>query len=231
MTTPVIDQSQPVRVEVERPADAIQAFNEIYTEAAGDHTQIPWAHGKPNPTLVRWLDEVGSCIIRPGARVVVVGSGLGDDVAFLAERGYEVVGFDAASAAVESAKQRHPELSRTFMEADLFDLPGRLLGRHDLVVEIHTIQALPMDCRPEVAAAITSLLNHHGILFLSSRTRPDDVPPEAAEGPPWEPTPDEMRTLMADAGLEAASDAGGFEVYHDDNDPPVRRIRAAFRRR
>ncbi|MCA9310929.1 MAG: methyltransferase domain-containing protein [Phycisphaerales bacterium] len=231
MTPPVLTHQETIRLDLPDSAAIVDAFNAIYEEAAGDPARIPWAHGKPNPTLLRWLDEHGCAVIRPGARVAVVGCGLGDDVALLTERGYEATGFDAAPCAIETARARHPDLRRALLVADLFDLPGRLLGRFDLVVEIHTLQALPPRFRPELAEAIASLLNHHGILFISSRVRPESVSLDSLEEAPFPFTPVEMQELCGQAGLEVADDAGGFLDNEDENQPPVRRIRAAFRRR
>ena len=121
-------------------------------------------------------------------------------------------------------------LSRSFVEADCVDLPGRLRGRFDLAVEVHTLQALPPRFRSGLAAGIASLLNHHGVLFVSSRARVASVPLESMVKAPYAFTADEMLRLLGEAGLEIADDAGGFIEYEDRNDPPVSRLRGAFRR-
>ena len=54
-------------------------FEAIYATAGGDASRIPWSDGIPNPALVTWLDTVGPSLVRCGARVAVVGCGLGED--------------------------------------------------------------------------------------------------------------------------------------------------------
>lgn len=203
----------------------LSTFDGIYREANGDVSRIPWAHRKPCPSLIAWLNAEGSRCIRPGSRVVVVGCGLGEDAAALAERGYDVTAFDACPAAVESARRLRPEMARCFIEADLFNLPARLVHRYELVVEVHTLQSLPPQHRHALAEGMSRLLAPRGVLLAIARARDDSIPVEGLEGPPFPLTACELRDVMASCGLSPMS---AVDDFVDDNSPPVRRLRGVF---
>lgn len=206
-------------------AELARDFDAIYRDASGERARVRWDDGRPNPHLVSWLDRCAADCVRPGSRVAVVGCGLGDDARLLARRGYEVSAFDVSPTAIEWAKSIDPDWASIFSVADLFALPSRWRHRFDLVVEIHTVQALPPATRSDSMAAIASLLHPHGQLLLICRGA--ERPQTIEEGPPWALTGDELRALIADAGLEAPE---GIEIFLDDETPPQRRMRTVLRR-
>jgi len=205
----------------------LHRFEAIYRDSAGDPGKIPWAHRQPCPALLTWLDAEAPSLIRPGARVAVVGCGLGEDACALADRGYEVVGFDACPSAIQWATKLHPGRGVTFVEANLFDLPTRLQRRFDLVVEVHTLQALPPAFRHDLAAGMASMLNGKGYLLAIARGRAPHVPLNDNDGPPFPLTAHELLDVMAGAGLDPVR---AIDDFMDDNVPPVRRLRGAFHR-
>jgi SAM-dependent methyltransferase len=210
------------------PEALIERFDALYRDSGGDVTRVPWAHARANPCMVAWLNVEAPNLLRPGARVAVIGCGFGEDAAALADRGYDVTAFDACPSAIEHAKRRHGHIARSFLVADLMHLPSRLHHRFDLAVEVHTLQALPPEHRPALAAGMADLLSHRGVLLAVARGRDDAQPLNEVDGPPWSLTPDEMIEVMDGAGLAPARPLDDFE---DDNSPPVRRIRGIFRRR
>lgn len=200
-------------------------FETIYREASGDAALVPWADGEPNPALVAWLNSEAPGLIRPGATVAVVGCGLGDDVRELADRGYDVVGFDCSPTAVAWARRRHTAIADRLLIADLFNLAPALRRRHDLVVEINTLQALGPALRPDACAGIVALARPRGSVLAVCRARDDGE--ALPENPPYPLTGAELEGLMAAQGL---SPMRPLETFTDSETPPVRRLRGVFRR-
>ncbi len=142
-----------------------QWFEEVYVKAQGDTNNISWADLRPNPFLLDWLETVEPDTHNKSA--VVVGCGLGDDAEELAERGYNVTAFDVSATAVDWCRQRFPNSKVTYTQADLFKLPAD--WKFDFVLEINTIQAIPVTVRREVINAIAGLVAPAGTLLAIGR--------------------------------------------------------------
>ncbi|MHC4414231.1 MAG: class I SAM-dependent methyltransferase [Planctomycetota bacterium] len=207
------------------PKTSVDYFEAIYAEAAGDPARIPWAVRRPNPALVNWLNAVAPSLVRCGARVAMVGCGLGDDARELMRRGYEVTGFDCSATAIRWAKSLDPDHVEGYVQADLFNPPARWVHRFDLVVEVNNIESLSPDRHRDAVSALADLLTPHGRLLIICRGA--DEPIGAADGPPWPLTERELLEATAVAGLAADGPVCSFT---DDEDPPVKRVRAVFRR-
>jgi SAM-dependent methyltransferase len=202
----------------------VEFFESIYGEARGDVARIPWAEERPHPALVNWLNAVAPSVIRCGARVAVVGCGLGDDALELLKRGYDVTAFDCSPTAVRWARERDPEHASAYVVADLFEPPARWRHRFDLVVEVNNLQALLPEQRGEAMRCMTDLMSRHGGLLVIGRATGTPV---SAEGdPPWPLTENDLRELASDAGL--APD-GPVTIFADDEKPSVLRMRALLR--
>jgi len=226
---------KPVRVETGlSPPESADAgawcayYDEVYRAARGDAGRIPWADGRANPGLVTWLNNEAPTEVRPGARVTVVGCGLGHDVSELAARGFDVTGFDVSPSAVAWERELHPAYADRFETADLFALPRELLRRSDLVVEVYTLQSLAPDLRPNAVTGLVSLMRPHGCLVAVCRGRGEREPLDRTQGPPFPLTGPELASLLEPHGLRPTHP---IESYLDDEEPPVRRLRGAFRRR
>ena len=198
--------------------DAIGWFERLYAEAERGEAVVPWADLAPNPHVVEWLDREAP----PPGRALDIGCGLGDTAEDLARRGFDVTAFDVAPSAVEQARRRFPESRVDYRVADLLRLPAELEGAFDLVVECYTLQVLPPEARARAVAALRRTLRPGGTLLVVARGRE----PEEPRGQlPWPLTRAEVEGI-AGAGLVLA----GFEDFLDAEDPPVRRLRAWFRR-
>lgn len=199
--------------------------DEVYRAARMDAAKVPWAEERANPALVSWLNAEAPGRVRPGARTVVVGCGLGDDVVELLNRGYDATGFDVSQTAIEWARRRFPQHAESFMVSDLFELPARMRRRFDLVVEANTIQAVSRDQREAATAAIASLCCPRGTVVCVCRGRDDDQSLDSFKGPPWPLSSRELVGMFERAGMHPIREPDDFD---DDEAPPVRRIRAAF---
>ena len=180
---------------------------------------------RSNPALVNWLNAVAPSLVRCGAPACVVGCGLGDDAQELIKRGYDVTAFDCSATAINWAKQRHPENARCYVQADLFNLPGKWRHRFDLVIEIYTIQSLPPEEHELAMKAIAEILSPHGHMLVIARATETPI---VGNDRPWPLTEDELRNLAGAAGLNID---GEIAVFEDDETPPTLRMRALLNKR
>lgn len=201
--------------------DATGWFEKLYSAADKGEVEVPWADRRPSPLLTRWsrLDAVAA----QGGTACVVGCGYGDDAEFLAALGFEVTAFDIAPTAVATARRRFPSSAVTYRADDAMAPSAELVGRFDFVVEIFTLQALPAEARRVAMSGIASLVAPGGLLLVVARARDEHDPPRALL--PWPLTRSELDAFAA-SGLSIEQ----IEDFMDDEEPPVRRWRASFRR-
>jgi pimeloyl-ACP methyl ester carboxylesterase len=154
-------------------------FERLYAGARRGQSDIPWDRESANPLLIQWLRD------RPGAgrRAVVVGCGLGADAEYVAGQGFDTDAFDISETAVSIARQRRPTSPVRYRAADALNLPAEWRRAFDLVVEIYTIQALPLALRADVIAAVAGLVAPGGTLIAIQAARPEIDEPSS--GPPW----------------------------------------------
>lgn len=202
-----------------------ERFESIYHDASGDASRLPWARLGPSPSLVNWLNAVGPSLVRCGARVAVVGCGLGEDARELMRRGYDVTAFDCSPSAIAWARDLDPQHAVSYCEADLFDPPHRWRHRFDLVVEVRTVQSLPPSRRGEVLKSLADLVGGHGHLLVIGRRATGPV--NDADGPPWPIDPDALVAGLETAGMVAEHPV---QCWEDEGTPPVARLRGLFRR-
>jgi len=168
-------------------------FEPLYADAEHGRAEVPWAQRIPNPLLVEWADGVE--LAGDGAPALVVGCGYGDDAEYLAARGFSVTAFDISPSAVRGAQQRFPDTAVGYSVADLFALPAAWHRAYAQVVEIFTVQALPVGLRPAATAAVAGTVAPDGRLLVIARVRDEEA---EGDGPPWPLTRSELDMFATD---------------------------------
>ncbi len=202
--------------------DSYGWFDAIYRETESDSEQIPWVDFEPNRFLVKWNETAN--LQGNNRKALVVGCGLGDEAVFLNDLDFDVTAFDVSEKAIEIAKKIHKDTNIKFVAADLFDPPKEWQKAFDLVVEVYTIQALPLDLRSETIEAISSFVAVDGELIVVQRLRENDEEPE---GLPWALSPKDLSSFEKN-GLTQT----GFSEYEGDEeeDEPIKRFVAEYKR-
>jgi SAM-dependent methyltransferase len=183
MTDETSDPREHVRelaAEYSKRGDSLGWFEELYREAKGETGHIPWADLEPNRFFQAWATEMG--LEGAGKRALVVGCGLGDDARYLHELGFDVTAFDISPTAIEWAKRLYSDMAIQFEVANLFEPFRGWLGAFDFVLEIYTIQPLPIELREKAIDSIGSFVAPGGRLLVVCRGRDDD---EETPQLPW----------------------------------------------
>ena len=212
-----MDDKREVANEIARrhydAGDPLGWFEALYKQADGDSKTIPWADRGVNPHLAAWCER--ESLPRPGARVVVIGCGLGDDAEYLAARGAVVTAFDLSETAIQWCRDRFPQSTVTYTVANLLEFTGNF----DLAVEIYTLQAMPPALRTRAIEAAGNLARD---LLIICRGREESDP---LVDLPWPLTRADLEPLT-DLGLTMET----FEDFDDPFDPGKRRFRVYCRR-
>ncbi|HEY0460377.1 MAG TPA: class I SAM-dependent methyltransferase [Pyrinomonadaceae bacterium] len=201
--------------------DATGWFDALYKEAEGNNQKIPWADLEPNRFFRAWAEKVGSKGENRSA--LVVGCGLGDDARYLHDLGFRVTAFDISPTAIEWARRLHRETDINFVVADLFDAPKEWYQAFEFVLEVYTIQPLPMEMRTSVIDAIANFVALRGKLVVVTRGREDDeIPAEL----PWALSRKDL-SRFDENGFRQIS----FEEMPGDEEPPIPRFVVEYKRK
>ncbi|MGW7681490.1 class I SAM-dependent methyltransferase [Kribbella sp. NPDC054772] len=158
-------------------------FENLYAAAADGDAVVPWDRGTAHQLLTDWINEAEPD--GTGKTALVVGAGTGWDAELIVDRGYDTTGFDISPSAIETAHRNHPDSKAHYLVADLFAPPADWHRAFDLVVEIYTVQALPIALQPQAIKQVTELVAPGGTLLVIAAARADDVPDDQVQGPPW----------------------------------------------
>ncbi len=183
---------------------AVSWFDPLYEAAGREAAGVPWANLEACPAVAEYAaSHSGS------DKAVIVGCGLGDDAEVVAAAGYVTVAFDISEHAVEWCRERFPDSTVDYRVADLLHLPEDLVGAFDLVIEVRTVQSLPLELRDEAIDAVSSLVAPGGSALVVALSRSDGTIPN---GPPWAVSPSEL-SRFENYGLSVTSkrsEAGHF---------------------
>ena len=156
---------QALSIAAENDGVPLRWFEDLYASAEGDSALIPWARMGVNPIL---KDELEREMLAPG-RALMVGCGLGDDAIYLEKMGWEVVAFDLSDSCIAWCKKRFPNSSVHWEVEDVTKPPEKWIENFDLVVEIHILQAIPVEIREEAVMVLPTLLKPGGRLISIGR--------------------------------------------------------------
>lgn len=130
----------------------------------------PW-EGGPRAELVELVTagHLTPATLPPG-RVVDLGCGSGANARFLAGHGFDVVGVDFSPVGLAKARRAaagQPGLRLRFVDGDLTApaIPG-VEGPFDLLVDYGTLDDLPSERRPAMAATIRRLARPGAVCLL-----------------------------------------------------------------
>lgn len=210
------ERTKELQAEFAKRGDIFGWFDALYREANGNNESIPWADLQPNRFFVEFAEKTN--LEGNGRKALVVGCGLGDDAKYLHDLGFDVTAFDISDTAIKWAKQINPQIS--FEVADLFQPFRGWLGAFDFVLEIYTIQPLPLEMRPDTIDAISNFVAENGKIVIVTRGREDEeIPLEM----PWALSRKDLSRFETN-GLKQTH----FEEMLDDETPPIKRFVAEY---
>lgn len=221
METPEFDKRTRTRelaAEFAAHGDTLGWFEALYKESNGDAELIPWADLKPNRFLVEFAKQTR--LKGNGRKALVVGCGLGDDAGFLHDLGFKVTAFDISPTAIKWAKKLHSDTDIQFEAADLFEPLRGWTEAFDFVLEVYTIQPLPLEIRPKVIDSIAAFVAGNGRLVVVTRGRDDDEEPVQL---PW-PLSKKDLSRFETHGLKQTY----FEEMYGDEDEADRRFAVEY---
>jgi SAM-dependent methyltransferase len=123
-----------------------------------------WDTGITPPEMVTFIEGEHAL---PAGRALDLGCGTGSNVLYLAQHGWEGVGVDFSSAAIEQARKKAGQVPRaTFVQGDVSELAHLGVdGPFDLVLDVLCLHGLPNDQRQAYAQGVARV-TRSGALFM-----------------------------------------------------------------
>ncbi len=180
------------------PADAALAARtqEIYERHAArfDAERAKGLHERV------WLDRFLD-LVRPGGRVLDLGCGAGEPIAaYMLERGFDVVGFDASRAMLEIAERRFPNTEWRHGDMRSLDLGEAFDG----IIAWNSFFHLMPDEQRDVLGRMAGHLGRGAALMITVGDRPGTVVGRVGGDPVYHASlaPVEYESILDDAGVE-----------------------------
>jgi thiopurine S-methyltransferase len=171
-----------------------------YWKARWQRGETGWHQNEVEPALVKWASE------RKPGRILVPLCGKSQDLAWLASKGFDVVGVELSELACETfftenkiqyqkAHEGHFNLftaqNITLFNGDFFKLSRKLLGPVQAVYDRAALIALPEKMRKTYSVHLQSLIESATdfLQIIIARTPHDET------GPPYSVSPAEVEKL------------------------------------
>jgi SAM-dependent methyltransferase len=120
-------------------------------------------------SITTLLDREETERSRPLGRALDLGCGRGQYTPELARRGWEAVGIDYMSAAIEAAAAKSPGVDGlSYVVGDVTRLPSAHLGTFDFFLDIGCFQGLDAEQRLSQGGGVSALANPGATLLLLS---------------------------------------------------------------
>ena len=177
-------------IQENRPADW---FEPLYAAANKNGEGVPWANMDTHPSFSRWLSQ--NQLLGINKLALVIGCGMGDDAIELEKRGFQVTAFDVSDTAIKFCKERFPQTTVNFVQADLLKNQAQWYKKFDFVLEIYTLQALPPKYEKELIQKIAEFLAPDGQLLVVAEVSKKERTFE--NGPPWLLTPQHIDAFIS----------------------------------
>ncbi|MBX9766583.1 MAG: methyltransferase domain-containing protein, partial [Bdellovibrionales bacterium] len=174
---------EPWTWEVKAPSTT-EFWNNFYR---AKDAALPWELPGPHPALEAMLKQMKP----PRSRISVFGCGGGHDAAYLANQSHIVKAYDFSADAIALAKSRYPRVDGLeFVQQDVLELPKRLYGMSDIIIEHTLFCAISPTRRKDLVHMWNRALVPSGyvvgIFFVMDRT----------QGPPFGTTEFEIHELL-----------------------------------
>jgi SAM-dependent methyltransferase len=158
-------------------------FEQLYSAAEDGQAVVPWDRGTAHVLLADWAATARP--VGTGKRALVVGAGTGWDAELVSDLGYQTTAFDISPTAIETAQRTHPGSAVHYQTANLLDPPAEWRRSFELVVEIYTVQALPIELQAAATEQVSAQVGPGGRLLVIAAARPEGVGDAEVVGPPW----------------------------------------------
>jgi thiopurine S-methyltransferase len=172
-----------------------------------DSKQIGFHEGKPNDLLVAHADRFA-----PKSRILVPLAGKAADLAWLAERGHEIVGVEFVKSPIDALFEgievrehllgRHDAFTArgiTMVLGDMFDMKPDALGTFDAIYDRAALIAVEPTMRKSYVATCRALLKPSGVTLLIAFSYDQTKAP----GPPFSVDSGKVHELFTGRTIQA----------------------------
>jgi len=191
-------------------------WDQLWKEGA-----TPWENSRMSGCIQLALEKLN--VPRVG-HVLVPGCGKGEDALFFAKEGYDTLGIDLSSTAIEQGRQLLQSQSLDLPnirleEGNFFELRPPKEG-YDIIYDFTFFCAFPPSVRPMFGGAVNRLINPNGGLLIATVWTIDGARPT---GPPY--------SISLDQYSQALGLGWDLVLNEDSPDPHDARTRVAVWRK